>query len=255
MLRIVSTWLGLAWLVGCWSSPAAPIDEQGARECARAPVLVAPSEGCATIEYVATEGGCTLRTEPPVAPQAVPGGFIRLERPAARGAVIRMRFVEGPRPCVSDGSGCPNALVTRPNAAGPCTCVPGSLDALSLPLEEVFEWPMTYEAQDLLLGPNGARFEVSLCATGADPYPTCVSHLGDAGTGVMCGGAGSFVSGGHCVCLPPCETSDQCPATSSAAVPTCRNGGCVLACATSSECPPSQSCIDMAGARVCMSMI
>jgi hypothetical protein len=225
-------------------------DEQAARECARAPDLVAPTSGCATLVYTATEGGCSLRSAGDVV-QAIPGGWIRLMRDPLRATSLRVRLIDGADDCDATGDGCPTMHLTTGGAA-PCACDTETLHSFSISRTEPFEWPVFAPEPYVMLGPNRATFEVSLCVGDGDPFPTCAGASAEPSHD--CQGFGALVSGGRCACRPPCAAVEDCPRTASAAALRCEGGACILGCATDADCPTGQLCTTAPdGAQICMS--
>lgn len=235
----------LAFAIGgataaCASEPSPACDSS-------IPTLKAPAVGCETITFTVEEDqGCSYDGAPSIEDeeQWIAGAWLRLRHSADVAARVRFRSVSLPRPPIMDGPDAPYAFLTTARA-GPCMCTAGELQALPLPLDDVFEWPLLAgQEQQVLLRPVGAVFDVSVCAGDADPYPVCMDRGEDP---PACeGGIPATGSDTHCACLPPCVADEDCPVPISGNVtPLCdAEGQCVLPCETASDvCPDGQECV------------
>lgn len=228
------------FMLGACSGSSTPSCDQSVA------ILVAPEDGCATIEVVADDAGhCAYTDANGETLQEFSGTWLRLTHPRDREARLVVRTVSVVERCTEDGPSCPYARLTTGGAAA-CECRLHELDNLPLPFDEPFEWPLHGGGeQQVLLSPAGAVFEVSVCVGNGDAFPVCATN--DLGEPVCPGNLDRFGDDAFCACLPSCEDDDDCPLPRSGSVtPRCDSGldRCILPCTPTDACPDGQEGVE-----------
>jgi hypothetical protein len=91
-------------------------------------------------------------------------------------------------------------------------------------------------------GSGGSSSGSSGSSSGVSSGGSSGAMIGDAGTGIVCGGDGSVCLTGQVCCLGNRRTGNTCHAT-------CPVGTQV--CTTNAECPAGEVCMGVAGAMTC----
>jgi hypothetical protein len=245
-------------VVGCGVDHGAPADASNDSAAARACELAMSlsADACASIEVTAASAvGCTTWSEPGFEhlSEDLTGTWVRLHRAADEGATVEVTVLSLPSECQVDGTDCPEAYV-RGAGTEPCSCGL-TVQAYQLAaIDEVWSRVMVATDEEILLSPQGARFRVTLCASSADPFPTCDPEETWAGGGEPCPPGIGYVGsdGTKCVCQPACDSDLDCPQPRAIARASCISGGCVIVCTNSSECRAGEECLDVLGQLRCV---
>ena len=134
--------------------------------------------------------------------------------------------------CDLDGGVCSNPLHE-------CRPFTASVGVCGIP--EGFDWcDGSFEPPPGLCPPPDAEPNI----------PWCSSYDDSA-----CPGDSVHLGGGHCWCVDPCETVDDCPIPATGTGdPACdaKFGGCTVLCDDDSECPKGMDCFSVDGALRCL---
>ncbi len=228
------------------SGPPAPDADSG-----HSPAAEPEPDPCRTSELLAGDETLEILGPDGSVERTHRGSWTTLRHPADVAARLRVELLEVP-------TGAPEPAFGY--LASPGWPSVGSLAGFGFGRAAApFEMPLYAPEQRLFLGPLGARYRVSICFEGRDPFPICSWH----GTAPECEGIGAMgiTAPAACACLPPCAVDGDCPVPLTGDVaPRCSaTHTCVLPCDATVACPDGQACTPLPpdthlgpGAAICM---